>query len=74
MKYSAKAAAPGERFGVEVVVASRSETPVDFIETSLRGVESMTVGSGKGQYQSAFEVLKRTVRETPEVLTVGERR
>ncbi len=74
MKYALKAAIPGERFGIEVVLVSKTETPVDFIETTLRGVETAIVGEGKGQYQREFEVLRQQARETPKVLTPGERR
>jgi hypothetical protein len=72
--YAAKRAVPGEKLGVELVLASKSETPVDFIETKLIGNEHVTVGAGRYQSTHATETLSLAAREGPQVLSPGEHR
>jgi hypothetical protein len=72
MRYAAKAATPGERFLVDVVLTSKTETPVDFIDTTLRGTETVRIGDGKGAYQRTFVVLEQTARKPEGVLAPGE--
>lgn len=74
MYYARKVVFPGERLDVEVVLISRSQTPVDWMEVRLLGNESTTVGEGKAQVTTWTPEVRDVRREPAMELGVGERR
>jgi len=71
MYFARKCARPGERFEVELVLDSKSDTPTDFTSLRLTGTERAVIGDGKGAYYSSFDILRLEVRESERVLTKG---
>ena len=63
-------ATPGQPLQVEVVLTSRSETPIDYVETTLRGTAHMQMG----KYGSSAPLLGHCARHGPRVLSKGEHR
>ncbi|HEX8795281.1 MAG TPA: hypothetical protein VF765_30240 [Polyangiaceae bacterium] len=63
-------AMPGQPLQVEVVLASRSETPIDYVETTLRGTARMQVG----RYGSWMPLVEQRARHGRRVLGKGEHR
>lgn len=63
-------ATPGQPLQVEVVLASGSETPIDYVETTLRGKARMQMG----KYGSVAPLLEHRARHGPRVLSKGEHR
>lgn len=74
MYYARKAAQPGERFEVEVVLESKTVTPTDFTHVRLVGTERVVVGEGKGSYLSHYDIVRLQAVEPARVLTPGEHR
>ena len=64
---------PGSSLGVEIVLESEDETPVDFIDFTLRGTQRTVLGAGRGQQVRDLIVLSLARRETPRVLPRGEK-
>jgi hypothetical protein len=63
-------AVPGRPLQVEVVLTSRSETPIDFVDTKLAGTAWMQVG----RFGSQMRVVEQRSRHEPGTLTKGEHR
>jgi len=63
-------AVPGKPLQVEVVLTSRSDTPIDYVETKLVGTAWMQLG----RYGSSLRVLEQCARHEPRTLTKGEHR
>jgi hypothetical protein len=63
-------ARPGSPLQVEVVLTSRSDTPIDYVETTLQGTARMQVG----RYGSSVRLLEHRARHGPRTLTRGEHR
>ncbi len=64
---------PGASLSVEIVLDSDDETPVDFIDFTLRGTQRVVLGEGRGQQTRELIVLALARRETPRVLPRGEK-
>jgi hypothetical protein len=63
-------AVPGSPLQVEVVLTSRSDTPIDYVEAKLVGTAWMQVG----RYGSSQRLLEQRARHEPRTLTKGEHR
>jgi hypothetical protein len=63
---------PGSSLSVEIVLDSEDETPVDFVELTLRGTQRTVLGAGRGEQHRELIVLSLGRRETPGVLHRGE--
>ena len=66
---------PGEPFDVDVVLASRSETPTDYVDVSLVSEVGVAIPQGKTvAARQAQHVPTQCFRWTPKTLAVGEHR
>lgn len=63
-------AVPGKPLQVEVVLTSRTDTPIDYVETKLVGTAWMQVG----RYGSSLRLVEQRARHGPRTLTKGEHR
>jgi hypothetical protein len=63
-------AVPGSPLQVEVVLTSRSDTPLEYVETKLVGTAWMQVG----RFGSQLRVLEQRARHGSKTLTKGEHR
>jgi len=63
-------AVPGGPLQVEVVLTSRSDTPIDYVETKLVGTAWMQVG----RFGSSLRLVEQRARHGPKTLTKGEHR
>jgi hypothetical protein len=66
---------PGEPFDVDVVLASRSETPTEYVDVSLIGEVGVAIPQGKTvAAQNLRHVPRQSFRWTPGTLAVGDHR
>jgi hypothetical protein len=72
--YGSEKAMPGAKARVELLVESKSETPVEFIATRLVGVESVLVGAGDYRSVQSVPVVTREAREKARLLPPGTHR
>jgi len=66
--------ATGERFSLEVVLASRSETPTDFVDVHIEGETTGTMPHGRAVEVKRERFLDERRRWTPGKLAAGEHR
>gem|GEM_PF-6831277 len=72
--FARKSACGGERFEVELVLESKSDTPTDFTALRLIGTERVLIGEGKSAYLSTYDVVRLEAREPERMLTQGVHR
>jgi hypothetical protein len=66
---------PGEPFDVDVVLASRSETPTEYVDVSLVGEVGVAIPQGKTVAARQIQhVQRQAFRWTPGMLAVGDHR
>ncbi|HEY2365928.1 MAG TPA: hypothetical protein VGH87_06060 [Polyangiaceae bacterium] len=66
---------PGEPFDVDVVLASRSETPTEYVDVSLVGEVGVAIPQGKTVAARQIQhVQRQAFRWTPGTLAVGDHR
>lgn len=67
-------AMPGGEIEAEIVLTSKSETPVDYVSLELRGMVRVVLGSGKFRVKHEEDLLVQAWRSEPLTLQPGERR
>ncbi len=65
---------PGQALVVEAVLASKSETPIDFVEMRLRGMLRSAVGAGNARAYHEAPIYDRVWRSPGQTLGEGEHR